>query len=49
MTAQEKIELKNKVLKGLEITYEKLLVDKKAKDSELIILRDNKIVAVKPS
>jgi hypothetical protein len=46
---KENIELKNKILKGLEISYEKLLADKKAKNSELIILRDNKIVAIKPS
>jgi hypothetical protein len=51
MTAKDKESIKrvDKILKGLEITYEKLLVDKKAKNSELIILRDNKIVAIKPS
>ncbi|GHS98007.1 hypothetical protein FACS189421_05820 [Bacteroidia bacterium] len=50
MTAKDKESIKrvDKILKGLEITYEKLLVDKKAKNSELIILCDNQIVAVKP-
>jgi len=38
----------NKILKGLERTYEKLLVEKKAKNSELVVLRDNEIVTIKP-
>ena len=38
----------NKILKGLELTYEKLLADKRAKNGELVILRDNKIVTIKP-
>jgi len=37
-----------KILKGLELSYEKLLAEKKAKNSELVILRDNKIVTIKP-
>ncbi|GHT50551.1 hypothetical protein AGMMS49982_06090 [Bacteroidia bacterium] len=48
MTTKEKIEVKNKVLKGLDIAYEKLLADTRAKNGELIVLRDNKIVAIKP-
>ena len=42
------IEEKNKILKGLEKVYEKLLEFKKMKNSELVILRDNKIVKIKP-
>jgi len=38
----------NKILKGLELSYERLLAEKKAKNSELVILRDNKIVTIKP-
>jgi hypothetical protein len=38
----------NKIQKGLELTFKKLLEEKRAKNSELIILRDNEIVAVKP-
>jgi hypothetical protein len=38
----------NKIISGLEIVYEKLLEEKKAKNSELVILRDNKIVMVRP-
>ena len=49
MTANEKhIEEKKKILKGLEKVYEKLLEFKKMKNSELVILRDNKIVKIKP-
>ena len=49
MTTTEKhIEEKNKILKGLEKVYEKLLEFKKMKNSELVILRDNKIVKIKP-
>jgi hypothetical protein len=48
MTTQEFTELENKILKGLDIAYEKLLADTKAKNGELIVLRDNKIVAIKP-
>lgn len=38
----------NKILKGLEKVYEKLIEFKRLKNSELIILKDNKIVKVKP-
>lgn len=49
MTTTEKhTEERNKILKGLEKVYEKLLEFKKMKNSELVILRDNKIVKIKP-
>lgn len=49
MTKIEKqIEEKNKILLGLEKVYQKLLEFKKQKNSELVILRDNKIVKIKP-
>ena len=50
MTVKEKEsnERVNKILKGLELTYEKLLAEKRAKNGELVILRDNKIVTIKP-
>jgi hypothetical protein len=47
-TIEIQLEEKNKILKGLEKVYEKLLEFKKAKNSELVILRDNKIVKIKP-
>ena len=41
-------EEKYKILKGLEKVYEKLIEFKKAKNSELVIIRDKKIVIIKP-
>jgi hypothetical protein len=38
----------NKILAGLELAYEKLLEEKKAKNRKLVILRDNKIMMIKP-
>jgi len=43
MTTQERIEIKHN-----ELAYEKLLAEKRAKNGELAILRDNKIVTIKP-
>jgi hypothetical protein len=50
MTAKDKEcnERVNKIQKGLELAYEKLLEEKRAKNGELVILRDNKIVTIKP-
>lgn len=49
MTITEiQIEEKNKIIKGLEKVYEKLLIFKKSQNSELVVLRDNKIVKLKP-
>lgn len=42
------LEEKDKILKGLEKVVEKLIEFKKAKNSELVIWRDNKIVRIKP-
>ena len=47
-TFEIQIEEKAKILKGLEKVYERLLEFKKAKNSELVILLDNKIVKIKP-
>lgn len=49
MTAFEKsIEQRNKILLGLEEAYARLLEFKKQKNSVLVIIKDNKIVKVKP-
>ena len=48
MTAQEKADIKYKVLKGLELAYEKMISEKRAKNSEIVVLRDGKIVTIKP-
>lgn len=47
-TIEIQIKEKNEILKGLEKTYETLLEFKKSKNSELVVLRDNKIVKIKP-
>lgn len=49
MTKRDKqIELKDKVVKGLEKVYEKLIEFKKAKNSELVVMKNGKIVKIKP-
>jgi hypothetical protein len=49
MTSKEiQREEKLKILKGLELAYERLIEFKKYKKSELVIIRDNKIVKIKP-
>ena len=47
MTTETKIERRNKSKKGLEKAYEKMLDFKKERKSELVIIRDNKIVKIK--
>ena len=49
MTQKEKqIELKDNIVKGLEKAYERLIEFKKTKNSELVIMRVDKIVKIKP-
>jgi hypothetical protein len=47
-TAEKQIELRNKILAGLDLVYERLIEFKRQKKSELVILKDGKIVYVKP-
>lgn len=47
MTLETKIENRNKILKGLEKAYEKMIAFKKERKSELVIIQDNKIVKIK--
>jgi hypothetical protein len=47
-TVKEQIEFRDKILKGLEKVYEKLIEYKKLKNTELVIIKDNKIVRIKP-
>ena len=44
----EAIIFRNKILAGLEITYERLIEFKRQKNSELVVMRDGKIVKIKP-
>ncbi len=47
-TIEKQIEEKNKILKGLEVVYQKLIDFKKTKNSKLVIMRDKKIVKINP-
>lgn len=47
-TIEIQIDEKNRILKGLEKVYEKLVEFKKSKNSEMVVLRDNKIVKLRP-
>jgi hypothetical protein len=47
-TVEKQIELKDKILIGLEKVYERLIEFKKLKNTELVIIKDNKIVKIKP-
>lgn len=44
----KQIELKNKIIKGLEKAYERLIEFKKEKNSELVVMQKGKIVKIKP-
>jgi hypothetical protein len=48
MTTEAKIERRNKIIYGLEKAYEKMLEFKKLKNSEIVIIRENKIIRIKP-
>jgi hypothetical protein len=47
-TVEKQIELRNKTLIGLDKVYEKLIEFKKQKNTELVVMKDNKIVRIKP-
>jgi len=46
MASPEIIEEKNKIARGLELAFQRLLEFKKQKNSPLIIMKDNKIIEV---
>jgi hypothetical protein len=47
-TVKEQLELRDKILVGLDKVYVKLIEFKKQKNTELVVMRDNKIVRIKP-
>ncbi|WP_373511066.1 hypothetical protein [Persicitalea sp.] len=47
-TIKKEEELRDKLLKGLDKTYEKLIEFKKQKGTDLVVMRDGKIVRIKP-
>lgn len=49
MTQKDKqIELKDKIVKGLDKVYERLIEFKKTQKSELVVMQGDKIVKIKP-
>jgi hypothetical protein len=49
MTTKDKqIELKEKILKGLEKVYDKMVEFKKEKNSDIVVMKGDKIVKIKP-
>ena len=48
MKEYKQTEKQKKLLEGLEKVYERLIEFKKKMNSELVILKDNQIVKVKP-
>ena len=49
MTEKEAKSMLTKIYKGIELSYQKLLISKQKEDGELVISRDGKIVKVKAS
>lgn len=47
-TIKEQDELRDKILMGLEKTYERLIEFKKSKNSPLIVIKGGKIVELDP-
>ena len=48
MKEKECKDLREKIDKGLKLTYERLIEFKKQKNSKLIIMKGDKIVSIKP-
>lgn len=47
-TVERQLELRDKILAGLEQAYEKPLEFKKQKNTDLVVIKDNKIVKIRP-
>jgi hypothetical protein len=48
MNLAEQIERQEKIAAGLKIAYERMLEFKRQKNSEVVVMRDGKIVRLKP-
>lgn len=48
MNQENQPELRDKILAGLEIAYARMLEFKRQKNSEVVVMRDGKIVRIKP-
>ena len=48
MKTHKRTQNQTKILKGMDKVYEKLIEFKKKMNSDLIVLKDNKIIRIKP-
>jgi len=48
MNQEKQYELRDKILAGLEIAYERMLEFKRQKNSEVVVLHEGKIVRLRP-
>ena len=48
MKTSKRTSNQKRILEGMDIVYEKLIEFKRKMNSELVILKDNKIIRVKP-
>ncbi len=48
MTQENREEKRDKIVKGLEKAYEKMVEFKRKNNSEIVILKENKIIKIKP-
>lgn len=48
METSKLTETQAKILKAMDLVYERLIEFKKQKESVLVVMRDNKIVKIKP-
>ena len=47
-TVEKQMELKDKILIGLKKAYSEMVKFKKQNNTEIVIIRDNKIIKIKP-
>jgi hypothetical protein len=48
MTPEQQLERQNKIVAGLKIAYTRMLEFKRQKNSEVVVVREGKIVRLKP-
>lgn len=47
-TVEKQNELRDRILSGVDLIYQRLIEFKKYKKTDLVIMKDNKIVRIKP-
>jgi hypothetical protein len=48
MTPQEKNDIRNKIIRGLDLNYKRLIEEKKAKNQPIVVMRNNQIEYLQP-